>query len=432
MIRWSAALVLVAGLWGCSSVDKDPIDGGPDVRGDAVTQEDAPFLDGLSDETGTNAAPFDWCDPKTPPDALCHAQKRNPQSESIALALEIARAQIERHPVTELKWNWEEAVLMVAMAELYDVTGQADLLAYYRAWMDRHIDEGFVMGSSDTCAPAAVAVALYRQTGDPDGRYRPVVDQALHYLYEVSLRTEEGGISHLGTLDIRTLWVDSLFMFGGVLFGWGEASGDTNALNEYGFQFDLFSELLQDETGFYVHAYNWIMKQTPGVYWGRGNGWVAVAGSMYYRILLNRGEQRPTLAKALTALLAAARAAQDPETGLWWTIMTRPGEIYLETSAAALFAFGMARSWRYGLIGDDYLPSIDLAMKGVVSRIVTGEDGLPVVTGISGPTSADKYEEYARVPLEDDLAYGVGATLLALIETSGLPVLSYGTKPMGR
>lgn len=421
MSRFRGAFALVAVCCGCSGSGGGTPDGASEVECESFTGPDAPGVEVSAMDLVSGKLPFDWCLPDSPPDADCHASKRDPESESIALALEIALAQIERHPVAEMAWNWEEAVLMVGLAELYDVTGRQEVLDYYKAWMDMHIESGFVMGSSDTCAPAAVAVALYRQTGDPDGRYKAVVERALAYLSEEALRTQEGGISHLGTLDLRTLWVDSLFMFGGVLYGWGEVSGDTEVLDEYGFQFDLFAQLMQDDTGFYVHAYNWIMKQTPGVYWGRGNGWVAAAGSMYHRILVNRGEHRPTLETALSALLDAARGAQDSETGLWWTIMSRPGEIYLETSAAALFAFGMARSWRYGLVGDEYLDSISLAMHGVLDRIETGEDGKPLVTGISGPTSADKYEEYARVPLEDDLGYGVGAVLLALIETSGLP-----------
>ncbi len=414
---WIVAAVL--GMVGCGENASKGTEG-TDLLSDSTPIDEVLDLT-LLDQTPQPSVPFEWCDPEVPPDHECYVLKRNPGSESMKLALALAKAQIARHPAEEMKWNWEEAVLMVSLAELYEVTGDAELLAYYKAWMDFHIQKGFVMGSSDTCAPAAVAVALYRQTGDPDGVYGTVVQQALHYLYEEALRTPEGGISHLGTLDVRTLWVDSLFMFGGVLFGWGEATGDTKALEEYAFQFDLFSQLLQDETGFYVHAYNWIVKQTPGVYWGRGNGWIAAAGSMYHRILANRGERWDSVDAALVTLLKAAMKAQDTESGLWWTLMTHPGEIYLETSAAALFAFGLARSWRYGVIGDEALPAIALAMKGVRSRIVTGQDTLPVVTGISGPTTADKYEEYARVPLEDDLGYGVGAVILALIETSGLP-----------
>jgi len=422
MRRWGCGWfgVVTLALWSCSGGSHEGSDVAAD-QGTSATDSRHPTDSGNEDmELTVETVPFDWCAPDSPPDALCHASKRDPDSENIALALEIARAQIARKPPQELNWNWEEAVLLVGMAELYDVTGAVDILQYYQAWMDHHIAKGYTIGTSDTCAPAGVAVALYRQTGD--AKYRTVVETALEYLYHVALRTEEGGISHLGTVPLKTLWVDSLFMFGTVLFGWGEAVGDAAALDEYGTQFELFTQLLQDESGFYVHAYDWIMKQTPGVYWGRGNGWVAASGAMYHRILSNRGENRPAVEQALVRLLESAVAAQDAETGLWWTILSRPNEIYLETSATALFAFGMARAWRYGLMQDPtILPTIEAAMAGVKSKIVVGEDGIPVVTDISGPTSADKFDEYARVPLENDLPYGVGAVILSLVETSGLP-----------
>jgi len=98
-----------------------------------------------------------------------------------------------------------------------------------------------------------------------------------------------------------------------------------------------------------------------------------------------------------------------------------PGKYYLETSAGALFSYGIARAWRYGLAGDEVLPKLSMALDGIRSRIAKDDQGRPFVTGISGPTSADKLEEYGKVLLEDDLPYGVGAVIMALTETSGLP-----------
>lgn len=102
--------------------------------------------------------------------------------------------------------------------------------------------------------------------------------------------------------------------------------------------------------------------------------------------------------------------------------MNRPGETYLETSAAALFAFGLARGWRYGFLGDEVLPVIARAMQGVRSRIVTNVEGQPVVTGVSGPTTAGGFALYASIAQADDLPFGIGAVLYALLETSGLPL----------
>jgi unsaturated rhamnogalacturonyl hydrolase len=367
------------------------------------------------------AVPFDWCEPGTPPDWACFADKRDPGSENVALALAIADRQIALHAPEELAWIWEDAVLMLAMVDLYRVTGEERIEDYYRAWMEHHIEAEYKLGTSDTCVPAAVAIALYESTGEE--KYQVVVQEALTYLYEEAKRTEAGGISHLGIVEIVTLWVDSLYMFGNVLYGWGEAADDGEALDLYGEQYVLFAAELQDSGGFFTHASDWIIPQTPGAFWARGNSWVAVSGYQYLRIRAHRGESDPAVAEIAGKLLQAAVDAQDPGTGLWWTMLNAPGEIYLETSASALFASAMARAWRYGYVGDEILAPLALAMDGVRARIVDHGEG-PVVTGISGPTSADKYEVYAEVPLEDDLPYGIGAVIYALVETSGLPIVS--------
>jgi len=115
-----------------------------------------------------------------------------------------------------------------------------------------------------------------------------------------------------------------------------------------------------------------------------------------------------------------ALALQDSETGLWWTIMNRPGEIYQETSGPALFAYGIARAYRYGILGERELAAALRAVAGVKKRIQPDEQGRPVVTGISFGTDPTSFEGYAQVEQSDDVNYGVGAAILALIETSGL------------
>ena len=374
-------------------------------------------------ETGeTGDVPFDWCEDGAPPDEACFVARRSPDSANIALALEIARAQIARKPADKLQWRWEEGVLMIGIADLYRVTGEEDLRDYLAAWIDHHVARGYDILSSDTCPPAAVAALLYGRSGNED--YRQVVEDVLHYLYDVAARTEDGGINHLGELTGLgvTLWVDSLFMFGTTLIRWGEQQDDATALDEFAAQYRVFAAHLQDEDGWLRHAYQWLAPH-DNVHWARGNGWVTAAAYEYLRARRVRGEEDPEIAASIAAQVDAIRATQDPETGLWRTMVDRNDEgNYLETSGAALFAYGMARGWRIGLLDDDVLPVITRAMDGVRGRIARDDtSNAPIVTGTSGPTTAGTVAEYLKVPLADDISYGIGAVLLALIETSGLP-----------
>ncbi|HOU53647.1 MAG TPA: glycoside hydrolase family 88 protein [Myxococcota bacterium] len=371
--------------------------------------------------------PWDACGLPVADSLDCFRERRDVRSDSVRLALEIARRQMARVSADRLSWDWGPAVMLTAFAELHRATGDPDLLAYLRTWMDRHLQGGHDMLSSDTASPVTVALHLWQVTGE--ARYRAVVDEFLDYIEEECLRSPEGGLNHLGVNDLLgvTLWLDSLWMVGVPLARLGnvpeyrEAGGNGGPLAEAGRQFRVFADLLQDESGLLRHAEGWALPQDPDVFWGRGNGWVLAAGAEYLRQVRLAGAWDDRVQEVLRRLAAAVRAWQDPATGLWWTVLNRPGETYLETSAAALLAFGMARAWRFGMLGDEVLPAIRAAMDGVLTRIRMDPDG-PVVTGTSGPTTAGTFAQYAAVPQADDIPYGIGAVVLALLETSGLPL----------
>jgi unsaturated rhamnogalacturonyl hydrolase len=389
------------------AVDLSERDGNPEVSQDSA------------DGKGEFVPPFDWCLPSAPPDDACHASKRDPGSDLVALAKRIADKQLVRTSPQTLKWDWGEAVFMWSLMELNRVTREERYLQYARDWMDHHIDKGYSITTSDTCAPAAVAIRLFQVTKDP--KYRTVGEDALKYLAEDAKRSPEGGISHLGTISVVTLWVDSLFMFGNVLLAWAEATGDPEALDLFAGQYRIFRDTMQDDNGFFRHTHLWLVEPDPHVYWGRGNGWVLAAAHQYLRIRTNRQEGDAEVAESAEQLLKAFQKTQDPESGLWWTLLDHPDFAYTETSVAALFAYGVARGFRYGFVEASDLAGMWKAIEGVLGRIQDDAFGNPVVTGVSGPTSADVGEEYAKIKTVDDVSFGLGSVILALVEVSGLP-----------
>ena len=365
---------------------------------------------------------YDSCAGTTPPDDACYAEKRVPGSKNVEQAKAIAQRFIDVHTPESLAWNWIEAVGMVGLIELHRVTGEPKWQDYYRAWIDSWIAKGYVIHNSDTCLPAIAAIDLYAATGDP--KYLKVVQDVLDFLFQHDPRDAEGGINHLGDLSQMgvTLWTDSLFMMGMVLNRWGQFADDERALHEYSAQFRLQTARQQGDSGFFTHASNWVVPQTPGVYWARGNAWLTSSAFEYLQERRRHDEDDVDVRQALLRQVDAIIGSQDAATGLWWTVINRPGETYLETSASALFAWGMARGWRYGWLDDSVLPVIKKAMAGVATRIKNDAQGRPVVTGTSGATDAGDYSNYANVPVEDDIPYGVGAVILALLETSGMPL----------
>ncbi len=347
----------------------------------------------------------------------CYASNRDPSSQQVALATEIAIRYIDEHPVQQEFWDWRAGVLMFALTELHRVTGDARLRDYYQRWLDFHIDRGYQILVSDNCPPALAAISLLSETSND--AYQQVVDDVLLYLTDLAPRVE-GGISHLGLIGVESLWVDSLFMFGMVLTRWGELSGETRYLDLFSEQLDIFASRMQDESGLLVHAYGWPGEIDTDIFWARGNSWVTASTADYLRVRVLANQTDPRAEQIFADQLEGILQTQDSESGMWWTLMNRQGEIYLETSATALFSYAIARAYRYGIVGDEELGAALRAVAGVKEAIVEDEDGRPVVTGISGPTDLGNYDFYASVPLQEDISYGVGAAILSLVETSGL------------
>lgn len=385
------SLLVGAALWGCSSGNGDGSDG--------------------------SGGYFDLCEEGVSAED-CYRERRDPQSESVKAAEDVALRWMENHSALDEIWDWRSGVLMFALTELHRVTENAelkeDLHAYYTSWLDFHIEQGYQIVWSDSCPPAITAVTLLNET--PPDDYQQVVDDVLEYLDDVAPRTDEGGISHNGTLGKRSIWLDSLFMFGMVLNRYGELD-QADRLAMMSEQILIFADVLQDDNGFMRHAQDW-----PGydesVYWARGNSWVVASLSDFLRIAVEQSRPDPEVEEVFEDHVEAILGAQD-ETGMWLTVMSHPEEPdnYLETSATALFAYGVARAWRYGYLSDD---DRDAAKRGAAyirdNHIVDD-----VVTGVSVATDPWSLEEYLAVPIEDDVNYGVGAMILALIETSGLP-----------
>jgi unsaturated rhamnogalacturonyl hydrolase len=338
--------------------------------------------------------------------------------EQVNLAKEIADKWIASRTPESLSWNWEPGVLMYSFTKLYEYTGDAKYFDYYRAWIDYYIERGYYMMMSDQVIPSATAADLYRRTCEE--KYRLVIDDTFVYLSEEAPRTPEGGISHLGTIAPAApqLWIDSLFMFGMPLLNSYRAVGDRKYIDLLAEQMIIFAEILQDsEAGLFRHA--WINQQKvpeEPVFWARGNSWVLVSLAEFLGLLPDNYENSERLKNIYISLLNAVEKYQDSASGLWFTVLNRPGETYLETSGSALFTYGILKGINEGIIAlNEHITVAEKGISGIKSKIDTSS-GQPVITGISKGTQPGGFDNYAGVELGDDIPYGIGGVILSLIE----------------
>jgi unsaturated rhamnogalacturonyl hydrolase len=251
-------------------------------------------------------------------------------------------------------------------------------------------------------------------------------------------RTEEGGLQHItySHEHYQQLWDDTLMMTVLPLTKIGLLFGRTNYLEEAKRQFLLHIKYLADrKTGFWFHggfysSYFEAFRMRPKLgwtfdgrhnfaqaRWARGNCWVTIAIPDFLELLtLSQSDgMYMFLVATLRVQVDALLGAQDPETGLWHTILDDP-TTYLEASATAGFAYGILKSLRLGLIETSKIEACKnaafSAIKGILANI--NKKGELERTSFGTPVF-DEIDEYNRVPVTT-MPYGQSLALLALTE----------------
>lgn len=341
-----------------------------------------------------------------------------PTDDVIATVTALADSWMGFHNPERLAWSWDAAVLMMGLWELDRVVGDGRYRRYVKAWLDHHIEEGYVVATSDTAVPGYIAMLAYEEWGDE--AYREVGDVVWDYIENKAARTDDGGLNHLGWTTGRQLWIDSLFMFGPFLMRYAKVIGDDAPAVEYAHQLEIFRTHLRDEDAkLYRHRYDGdtgeVSPEAP-LFWGRGNGWVFVAENIAATELPAdvRAGMGFDLDQDLVEMYEAIKAA-DTETGRFHTLINEPST-YLETSAGLLFAYGAAIGTRSGLFDEgDVTSRVEHWLDGALQQIVTDAAQDTLLLGTSYGTSPGDVDYYDQVLKGENVSYGIGVFLLAAV-----------------
>lgn len=350
--------------------------------------------------------------------------------QTLDLARQVAEKGVAAWPAEVLPGDWMQTVWVFGLLRLQEAedagSGEGPWRDYAATWMDDQVAayQGVEspMVSSDSTSPAIIAAAL------GESAHQPIRDAADAYLETVPL-TATGAWEHwtdqapFGVVD--QVWIDSQFMLGQYLLERlrhdpAAMVGGQRADALFTEQYLLFATLCRDPADqLYRHAWDdaaGVNIPADAVYWNRGNAWVLFVGVEALTIL---GEGAPEeLVAAVQAHAQAVVGAQDPQTGLWHTVLGDPYQDpanYVETSGSALLAAALARGVERGVLPTELQGAVLPAVQGVVAAIEDDADG-PVVTGTSFGTNPGQYDDYVGVPLVDDLILGVGAVLVLLAE----------------
>jgi unsaturated rhamnogalacturonyl hydrolase len=321
------------------------------------------------------------------------------------------------------RWSWGPALFGFALTELDHHTGFRRYDRWLQTWCDHWVANPPTIDQSDRAAPGLITHALAQRTGDP--AYRALTDRVIHYLrHEPRLvhdATNHLGSSWVGRCYPRSVWVDSLMMFGVLAARWGRDTGDRELVELAARQPEQYAALLQDSSGLWVHSW-WARRAEAyprGIFWGRGNGWAMASLPMIVEAI-GVGHPRTDRIAAILERTSAALLPLQHRDGSWSTLLAEPRSVR-ELSATALIAAGWLAGVRLGLLPERYRDPGERALECVTAAVHRDRRGRWLFPEISGPTiplPVLPRVGYRVIPRGANHLYGVAAFAFAALEFS--------------
>ncbi|GAA1710484.1 glycoside hydrolase family 88 protein [Propioniferax innocua] len=324
-------------------------------------------------------------------------------------------------------WTWGPALFGAAALDAAAAGPNHDRhVAWATGWVDHHLARGTVTDTSDRVTPGLVAAGLHARGAA--SRHREVCERIAAYVrdeprMDAEMTNHLGG-SMIGRLYPKSVWVDSLMMFGVFAARWGRASGDAELLRIAASQPAAYASVLQHPSGLWHHSW-WRRGRRPvpeGVFWGRGNGWVVAALPLIMEELMAAGgfdQEVETIAHILRRTSDAIAPLQRHD-GWFATLLDEPERA--EASVTSLVAAGWLHGVALGVLDPSYREPALQALRAVDATIQwrVGPDGMRQwsLPGISGPTipvPGVGRQAYQVVPMGRDHSHGLAAQMWAAL-----------------
>ncbi|PTY08776.1 family 88 glycosyl hydrolase [Opitutaceae bacterium EW11] len=237
----------------------------------------------------------------------------------------------------------------------------------------------------------------------------PWIDRYMAYIGSGQKRFEDGTLARNRPMK-DTLWLDDLYMSVPALAQMGALTGDARYLDDAARQILQFSDrMFVREKGLYMHGWVKGMEPHPAFHWGRANGWAFMAMAELLDVLPVQHPARPRILELFRAQARGLAAVQGAN-GLWHQLLDRP-DSYDETSASAMYVFGIARGINRGWLDEAaYGPMVSVAWNAVAKKVnAQGQvEGTCIGTGMGWEPMF-----YCFRPASPYAAHGYGPVLLA-------------------
>ncbi|MBK9991763.1 MAG: glycoside hydrolase family 88 protein, partial [Verrucomicrobia bacterium] len=238
---------------------------------------------------------------------------------------------------------------------------------------------------------------------------QPLIVTWSDYIARGQFRLADGTLARQRP-QAQSLWADDFYMSVPALAEMGRITGDKKWFDDAVKNvLQMSSRLFNKQLGIYTHGWNANNPDAPQFYWARANGWAVVAIADLLDVLpKDHPGYEPVLAQ-YRALINGICQYQSGA-GLWHQLLDR-NDSYLETSATAMFVYGIAHAINQGWISPTTYGTIAQAgWTGLTTKIT--KDGAVDGTCVGTTFASDAAYYYAR-PANADALHGYGPVLLA-------------------
>ena len=316
------------------------------------------------------------------------------------------------------RWMWGDALFGFALSQWDQANDTDEFTPALCAYCDHYVKYPPAVDYADRAAPALITYAMQKKTGNPS--YAALTDRVLHYIRHAP-RVLGDAVNHLGHsfeghFYPKSIWVDSLMMFGLFPALYASQNNDPQLLDFAARQPRVYSGYMQDpRLGLWYHSY-WVKaaRHHPRgkVFWARGNGWVLAA---LPRMLDLVGDKHPEYPEMLRILRSTARAVLLCENAdhSFNTLLTQKS--CRELSATALIASGLLHGARRGYLQADSAQQ-GLAIFHTLAQAVSRGPGglyLPEISAPTIPLQVFPQLAYRLTPRGRNHSYGLAAALFA-------------------
>jgi len=262
--------------------------------------------------------------------------------------------------------------------------------------------------SLDDCGAmgAALVKARLAKVG-PD--QLPLINQLADFVANKQFRLADGSWARHRPQPV-SLWADDYYMSIPFMAQMTRLTGDQKYVDDAAHHFvRAATRLFNARTQLYTHGWNENQPYNPQFYWGRANGWIAMAAVELLDVLPAGHPDRARVLELFQLHIQALASLQAPD-GLWHNLLDKM-DSYEESSCTAMFIYAIAHAINEGWISPvSYGSVVQAAWNGLSTRITVRGQVLDTCTGTT--FASDNIYYYHR-PASIDATHGVGPVIFA-------------------